>query len=74
MKKYRLKINKFERPYTCEPYNKDYYFNLFNIWTYTYIENLYITVLFSVLLVIISFTILYIKYKDKEGVMIEIEK
>ena len=51
-----------------------YYFNLFNIWTYTYIENLYITVLFSVLLVIISFTILYIKYKDKEGVMIEIEK
>jgi hypothetical protein len=28
--KYRLKINKFERPYTCEPYNKDYYFDLFN--------------------------------------------
>ncbi len=27
--KYRLKINKFERPYTGEPYNKDYYFNLF---------------------------------------------
>ena len=27
--KYRLKINKFERPYTCEPYNKDYYYDLF---------------------------------------------
>ena len=27
--KYRLKINKFERPYTGEPYNKDYYFDLF---------------------------------------------
>ena len=24
--KYRLKINKFERPYTGEPYNKDYYY------------------------------------------------
>ena len=27
--KYRLKINKFERPYTGEPYNKDYYLKLF---------------------------------------------
>lgn len=27
--KYRLKINKFETPYTGEPYNKDYYFKLF---------------------------------------------
>lgn len=27
--KYRLKINKFEAPYTGEPYNKDYYFKLF---------------------------------------------
>ena len=27
--KYRLKINKFETPYTGEPYNKDYYFELF---------------------------------------------
>ena len=27
--KYRLKINKFETPYTGEPYNKDYYFDLF---------------------------------------------
>ena len=27
--KYRLKINKFERPYTGEPYNKDYYYKLF---------------------------------------------
>ena len=27
--KYRLKINKFERPYTSEPYNLDYYYKLF---------------------------------------------
>ncbi|MCR4688539.1 MAG: hypothetical protein K5745_03200 [Saccharofermentans sp.] len=27
--KYRLKINKFGRPYTGEPYNKDYYLKLF---------------------------------------------
>ncbi len=27
--KYRLKINKFERPYTGEPYNKEYYYKLF---------------------------------------------
>ena len=27
--KYRLKINKFERPYTGEPYNLDYYLKLF---------------------------------------------
>lgn len=27
--KYRLKINKFEPPYTGEPYNKDYYFKMF---------------------------------------------
>ena len=27
--KYRLKINKFERPYTGEPYNLDYYYKLF---------------------------------------------
>ncbi len=27
--KYRLKINKFERPYTGEPYNLNYYYKLF---------------------------------------------
>lgn len=27
--KYRLKKNYFERPYACEPYNKSYYFELF---------------------------------------------
>ena len=27
--KYRLKINKFDRPYTGEPYNLDYYYKLF---------------------------------------------
>lgn len=27
--KYRLKINRFETPYTGEPYNKDYYLKLF---------------------------------------------
>ena len=43
--KYRLKINKFERPYTCEPYNKDYYFDLFKDNGYTvkdhYVSNRY---------------------------------
>ena len=37
--KYRLKINKFERPYTCEPYNKDYYFKLFKENNYKVIEH-----------------------------------
>ncbi len=27
--KYRLKINKFERPYTAEPYNAEYYYKMF---------------------------------------------
>ncbi|MCR5616787.1 MAG: hypothetical protein K6F83_00670 [Clostridiales bacterium] len=27
--KYRLKINRFEEPYTGEPYNKDYYYDMF---------------------------------------------
>lgn len=43
--KYRLKINKFERPYTSEPYNKDYYFDLFKDNKYIvkehYISNRY---------------------------------
>jgi len=32
--KYRLKINKFERPYTSEPYNLDYYYRLFTSNSY----------------------------------------
>ena len=43
--KYRLKINKFERPYTCEPYNKDYYLELFKSNKYVvkehYVSNRY---------------------------------
>lgn len=49
--KYRLKINKFERPYTGEPYNKDYYYKLFLDNKYKvvehYISNLYNTVDYS---------------------------
>jgi len=37
--KYRLKINKFERPYTGEPYNKDYYFDLFKANKFNVIEH-----------------------------------
>lgn len=37
--KYRLKINKFERPYTGEPYNKDYYFDLFKDNGFNVIEH-----------------------------------
>ncbi len=46
--KYRLKINKFEKPYTGEPYNKDYYFDLFKDNGYVvkehYVSNRYDTV------------------------------
>ena len=46
--KYRLKINKFERPYTGEPYNKEYYFDLFKENGYVvkehYVSNRYETV------------------------------
>ena len=46
--KYRLKINKFERPYTGEPYNKDYYLDLFKSNKYTvkehYVSNRFETV------------------------------
>ena len=37
--KYRLKINKFERPYTSEPYNLDYYLKLFTDNKYKVIEH-----------------------------------
>ncbi len=37
--KYRLKINKFERPYTGEPYNKDYYYKMFLDNNYKVIEH-----------------------------------
>lgn len=37
--KYRLKINKFEKPYTGEPYNKDYYYKLFLDNNYKVIEH-----------------------------------
>jgi hypothetical protein len=46
--KYRLKINKFERPYTGEPYNKDYYLDLFKNNKYAikehYVSNRFETV------------------------------
>ena len=37
--KYRLKINKFERPYTGEPYNLKYYYKLFTDNKYKVIEH-----------------------------------
>ena len=37
--KYRLKINKFEDPYTGEPYNKDYYFDLYKANGFEVIEH-----------------------------------
>ncbi len=37
--KYRLKINKFERPYTGEPYNLDYYYKLFTDNNYKVVEH-----------------------------------
>ena len=37
--KYRLKINKFERPYTGEPYNADYYYKMFLNNKYKVIEH-----------------------------------
>lgn len=36
--KYRLKTNYFERPYACEPYNKHYYFELFESAGFTVSE------------------------------------
>lgn len=37
--KYRLKINKFEDPYTGEPYNKDYYLDLYRDNGYSVCEH-----------------------------------
>ena len=37
--KYRLKINKFDAPYTGEPYNKDYYLKLFEDNGFTVAEH-----------------------------------
>lgn len=37
--KYRLKINKFDKPYTGEPYNKDYYYDMFLSHGYSVAEH-----------------------------------
>lgn len=44
--KYRLKINKFNTPYTGEPYNKDYYFDMFKDNKYEVVDH-YITHIFQ---------------------------
>lgn len=45
---YRLKIDKFDKHYTCEPYNKDYYYALLKSCGFTvcdeYVSNHYIVI------------------------------
>ena len=48
-------------------------FNLFNIWTYSQIDNLYMPLLVSTLLVIVSSIFVYLIYNNKERVISEIE-
>lgn len=48
--------------------------NLFNIWIYDNVISLPFMIIYSCLLVISSLFIVFIKYKDKEGVIIESEK
>lgn len=50
------------------------YLNLANIWVYSDVDNIFILLLYGMFLVIISFLVLVITYKDKEGVVIENEK
>lgn len=48
--------------------------NLFNIWVYSNTISLSFTIIYSFCLVLISTIIVYLIYKNKEGVIIEIEK
>lgn len=48
-------------------------FNLFNIWNYYKVENIYSTVIVSVLLVTLSFIVLCFTYRKKEEVIISSE-
>ena len=44
-------------------------FNLFNIWTYHRVDNIYLTLIVSISLVIVSSIALYIMYRKKEKVI-----
>lgn len=48
--------------------------NLFNYWIYDGINNLWLSILFSLLLCVGSLVVFYFTYKNKEGVVIEGEK
>lgn len=48
--------------------------NLFNIWVYSNTISLSFAIIYSFCLVLISTIIVYLIYKNKEGVIIEIEK
>ena len=48
-------------------------FNLFNIWTYHKVDNIYLTLITSISLVVASFIVLYITYRKKEEVIIASE-
>lgn len=55
-------------------HNMSYSLNLFNIWIYDKVISFQFTIIYSVTLVIISTILIYFKYKNKEDVIIEIEK
>lgn len=50
------------------------YLNLANIWVYSDVDNIFILLFYGLFLVIASFSVLVLTYKDKEGVVIENEK
>lgn len=50
------------------------YLNLANIWVYSDVDNIFILLFYGIFLVITSFSVLLLTYKDKEGVVIENEK
>ena len=48
--------------------------NIFNIWLYDNVTSLGLVVIYTLILILISFIVLYKGYKDKEGVIIDVEK
>lgn len=50
------------------------YLNLANIWVYSDVDNIFIMLFYGLFLVICSFLILLLTFKNKEGVIIENEK
>lgn len=54
-------------------YTQDY-LNMFNIWVYSGVNNILIFLLYHIFLLILTTTIVYLIYRNKEGVLIEFEK